>query len=393
MNSENIHWENAKARRYLMEQGGSKAGSYAFLADTQAELRKHLPSGTVYLAPGEDLGRILERIDSSRGKIVRACHPLDVFGMVDVIPSEVTVGGSDAAHAAIERVRANSTSEDVAAYVKYETGKPFDRQVGVLIQDHNEGQSGSIIEHPHHRGVYRIAHGFSEYTFTDKDRELGPIPREVLGLYRKIQESGLMPSSHSFQMEWGARGGQVLFYQARLFKPYEPPADFDIEELSRGLDPDYFDVTKSFDTFGFTGPEGTEVMHRADLSPDNSTRNPEEMIREFLRLREKEPQVAYAFNTFNNRGSSPLFVQPRNMGAYLPYHPNAILEHGDFRWAQKAPVTLVGMGFRLPPQAEKEAITVASTIEEGRSIQRPTEEIRLKVYSNGTHGMIHFVDA
>lgn len=393
MNPESIHWDNAEARRYLMEQGGSKAGSYAFLADTQAELRKHLPSGTVYLAPSEDLGRVLERIDSSRGKIVRVCHPLDVFGMVDVIPSELNVSGKDAVREAIERVRAQSTSEDVADYVEYETGKPFDGKIGVLIQDYNEGKSGSIIEHPHQKGVFRIAHGYSEYTFRETDGDLRTPAREVLGLYRKVQESGLMPSSHSFQMEWGKRDGEVLFYQARLFKPYEPAADFQLDDLNQDFDPDYFDITRPFDTFGLTGPEGTDVMHRADLSVDFSVSDPEAIIREFLRLRENESRVAYAFNTFDNRGSSPLFVQPRNMGAYLPYNPKAILAHGDFRWVQKAPVTLVGMGFRKPPRGEKEAITLGSGIEGGRAIQNPSEEIQLKVYSNGIRGMIHFMEA
>ncbi|MFA6023730.1 MAG: hypothetical protein WC777_00735 [Candidatus Gracilibacteria bacterium] len=392
MSSESIRWENADARRYLMEKGGSKAGSHAFLRDTQANLREHLPSGTVYLAPGEDPVRILERIDFSRQKIVRACHPLDVFGMVDVIPSEAKVRGRDAVLAAIERVRADSTSEDVAAYVEYETGKPFDGQVGILVQDHNEGQSGSIIEHPHQRGVFRIAHEFSEYTFTEADRDLSPVTKKVLALYRKVQESGLMPYSHSFQMEWGERNGGVLFYQARLFKPHEPAADFDLEGLTRDLDGDYFDVTRPFDAFGLTGPEGTEVMHRADLTPDISTRNSEETIREFLQLRENETQVAYALNTFHNRESLPLWVQPRNIGAYLSYQ-TSILAHGDLRWVKRAPVSLVKMGFRKPPRGEKEAITLTSIIEEGRSIQRPYEEIRLKVYSNGIQGMIHFMDA
>jgi hypothetical protein len=40
--------------------------------------------------------------------------------------------------------------------------------------------------------------------------------------------------------------------------------------------------------------------------------------------------------------TTPLEIQPRNMQAYIPYQ-TAVLEHGHFRWLQKASVSILGL--------------------------------------------------
>lgn len=406
MNLDEIHWEEPLAHEYLTELGGSKSGAYAYLDDTQPVLRPHLPSGTKYLAPEDNVEKFLDKIDYSKPKIVRGCHPLDVFGMVDVIPTQIDVRGREAVRQAVyDLLGWTRKNREARSFIEYESGQPFDGKVGILVQDFCGKVRGSIIQHPHERELYRIGHvapAFIGDEIVDEDNCDGTgnvieqfhfmrnkndpkkfkktpshekeITKRIIQLYRKIQESGLMPASHSFQMEFGQEDdtGEIKFYQARLFKPFQPMADFDLNDLDlEGK----WSVTSPYNAFGITSPEGSEIMHRAELT------------KEFINRRKKERQVVYAHNAYEHRQTTPLDVQPRNIYGFLPYQHHCILEHGYYRWSQKAPVTLVGAGSQMPGVfwgSDKNPFY--------EPVQKINQTVRVKLFSNGFRGIIQFVE-
>ena len=412
MKPEQIEWQNSEAQRYLDEQEGSKSGAHNFLFDNHPDLRQHLPTDTHYIAPGEGPEPAIAKMDLSKTKIVRGCHRLDVTGMVDVIPTRVC-GGTEGVRMAIEQVLQGARSKDVRDFVEYESGIPFDGNVGILVQDFNRGESGSVIEHPHKKGAYRITvnklpganeDGYirmSEKMYDSDGRtlhqykryenkcgampsgldDLGELPppedldrgalssedaKKVIELYRRIYETGLMPASHSYQMEFGMRQNQILFYQSRIFRPFEPAGEFSIEEIEKesgfgGLKSD----TLIYNSFGITPAEGWELPLG-------------ELNTEFIERYAGENRMAYGYNNFCNRQCAPLNVQPRNLAVYMPYQHANVFEHGHFRWMQKAPVSLIGV--RTSLREQKLGFT---DMTERQSID---EKIRVRVYSNGMQG-------
>lgn len=391
---EDIQWENSDAKEYLADMGGSKSGAHAFLQDTQPELHDHLPPNTHYLAPGEDVKKFLDKVSFRNQVVVRGCHALDVTGMVDVVPTEVGVSGREQVRKAIASVLESARSDDVKSYMEYESGMPFDGEIGILVQDYCKGVRGSIIEHPHERGIFRIGSEYDgevdEMVCDEQGRQFklfGKIEKrgirevkddfwgartraqEVIDFYRMVQESGLMPETHSFQMEFGKeqKTGKLRFFQARLFKPFEPFADFDaLEQFSGDAG---VSITNEFGVFGITPPEGSAVMYRAELD------------REFVdRWRNKE-NVAYAYNNYGHHEVTALDVQPRNMAAYLPYQPVSVLEHGHFRWMQKAPLSLIGLGRKIPGKDWMPGPDL---------IQNISDVVKLRIVSDGFCGVIRF---
>lgn len=400
---DHIEWENALAKQYLLEQGGSKAGAYAFLRDTQPALQKHLPKAD-YLPPGEDVETFLDRIDFSQPKIVRGCDALDVNGMVDVLDtwqeprsysfaprkSLSDAERKEAIRKAIHDIRNSARHDVVRQFVEYESGKPFDGDIGVLVQDFCDYMPGSIIEHPHRKGMYRMAdiggavfeelydangRQFSRTQHETSDRvgDVDTKAASAIKLYRKIQDAGLMPGHYSWQMEFGARHNDIRFYQARLFRPYEKPADFAIRDVlhSNAMT----EKTRLHDVYGITPAEGLETMYRVPMYTG-------EVDVDLVEKYKNHPHVAYAFSGVN-RQSTSLLSRPRNMAAFLTYQQYS-LEHGYYRWAQKAPVTLLGMG---------------AYDRKGRHVdhdsffpENSADETRVKIFSNGVEGAIQFVE-
>lgn len=359
---EQIAWENPVAEQYLRERGGSKNGSREFLRDTKPGLQPHLPHGD-YLSPEEqDIERFLDTIDFTRGKVVRACLWLDVFGVVDATPTKISNGREETRKIIFELLAA-AHDPSVGSYIEYESGKPFDKKIGILVQDYCGEVGGSILEHPHERGIFHVAKvvrnpsrqgedAISESVYDESGYMLDEAPDQkrgqnkrlqadpdssvpdIIALYKKIRESGLFPSSWSFQMEYGydTKGGRnalVQFYQARLFRPYSPAADFDLAELIHKkcmLEV----LTARYGTYGVT-PVGGLVVPCANLSARSS---------EKFAI---HPSMAYIYDTEQSRqASTPLKVQPKNMSAYLAVGTKP-LEHGNYRWIQKANVALTGM--------------------------------------------------
>lgn len=392
MKLKDIHWQESDAEEYLTKLGGSKSGAYQYLFDVSSDFHRHLPTGTRYLAPGDDVEKFLDKLDYTRSKIVRACHPLDLLGMVDVIPTlRVFQPNRDTVRHAILTLLQDSEDSAIRSFVDYESGATFDGKIGILVQDFCGFERGSIVEHPHQRGLYRIGREYETFSSTtnlheemfvenggmldllrmsmqfrgeykfilEKSTIDSSEVQRVIELYRRVQDSGLMPASHSFQMEYGIddRTEEVMFFQSRLFRSFQPRAAYDPE-----YDPFTSKQTLPYLTFGITPESGIE-MPLAELNADQVERY------------RAQDQVAYAYDAFRHRHTTQLDVQPRNLGAYFPSQ-SYILEHGHFRWAQKAPVTLLTLYNRLRTEWVKR---------HGQEGQ--TEEMKVKITSNGIRGV------
>jgi hypothetical protein len=448
-------WENPDAFEYLTELGGSKSGATAYLADTCPELHPQLPKGA-YLEPWEDADDFLdEKVDLREGKVVvRGCHSRDVYGMVDVletlvVPSDGQMSLSERLtrdrearrvcrervertptdikalrkelREAILRIRDQAHAEDVRGYVEYESGAPFDGQIGILAQDCCGDVRGSVVEHPNEKGGFRISISTPSYSthnpwdveesaFVDSglcvsagkpgSGRMGFDPdtiKQIIGLYRTVRDTGIMPASYSFQMEFGlpevdgrsgtkrrlSSGGEHLpvFYQARLFRPYQGRADFTIDEIIRKTKKEGSFVTSNYyDSFGITPPEGI-TLRLAELD--------EEFIEKFQGV----DHIAYAHNLFNqSHHGAPLSIRPRNMEAYIPYS-SKLLEHGYFRWMQKAAVT-TPLGTRLSQgRLRRKGLDPVSLSDQIIRInENPKWDLRVQVICDGIRSAVRVIE-
>ena len=350
-----LSWGDNKAMESITN-GGSKAGPVRHILNNfeGENLREHLPANSDYLEPGGDINSFLKKIDFSKPKIVRACHTFDFNGMVDVIETHKKIYGLENVRQSIEQILKQADSDSVKSWMKYETGIDFDGKVGILVQDYIGPVTGSIIEYPHEKGTYRI---FTEDTtippnqsiaadlvvdenfvidesISDEiktyrrdsnsiknDNEFYEHSLDVINLYKKIRDSGLIPDSHSFQMEFGidTKTNSVKFYQARIFRP------FVTKEPGNTL-------FLPYQSFGTTN--GSELIL------------PLRYLSTYA-IGSHEPS-AYVFQnsklgSHDHRKPSGLDVMPNNLYAYLiPGDTSGkLLDHGHFRWIQKAPVVAI----------------------------------------------------
>ena len=399
-----IKWQEPLAGEYIRELGGSKSGAYEYLYDTQPNLRRHLPTGTKYLPPGGDISKFVEGLDYAKPKVVRGCDREDFVGMVDAIDTVKSVKGRLAVKKAIDDVLKQAAGEDVRSFVEYESGIPFDGKVGILVQDYYGEERGSIIEHPHMKGIYRVGkvtptvlHDIARLTGRevsvvgqyDVDEEVCDVSGKaidqfkigagdnigfklsqsieqdeaikVIELYRRIADSGLIPDGYSFQMEYGIDKvtKQPIFYQARLFRPFVDRANYEKDDVDWD-----FNSTSIFNAFGVTPKEGIEA-HLAYLDEDG------------IKHSSDKGNIAFTYSASgkNQRGSTSLDIQPKNMKVYLPYQ-RQLLEHGHYRWLQKAPVSLAATIKSIEDELDNSIHFVAK------------DGVKVKVWSNGIVGGI-----
>lgn len=368
----NLTYDNAEARAYLEQRGGSKAGVHAYLFDKEPELRKHLPKSD-YLPAEEDAEIFAESIDFDTPKIVRGCHYLDVTGLVDVLKTQI-VRTRQQLRRAIENIRTSAKSDAVKNFAEYESDKPFDGKIGVLVQTYHGEHHGSIVEHPHKKGIYRIEEQiptqgdgiFSPKTWvntyfadsTGRLLNIDTIKRmrmpgqsltsyvtpgymnnsrleyltRAVALYRKVVESGIYPHSHAPHMEFGIDGKtrEIMAYQARIFRAYEEAQDFDPHELIRKQKNSLaYGLSLPFQTFGIT--QGMTLPMTV-------------MYRDSVAKHKDKKEMAYAWGNASSRKSTDLDIMPKNISAFLPFQFAHALEHGYFRWIQKADVSVLGFG-------------------------------------------------
>jgi len=386
-----LRWQDSRARECIL-RGGSKAGTYEYLYETQPTLRKHLPTDSHTLEHSADIEHFLSQVDFSKAKAVRGCHPLDFVGMVDVIPTGFTEG-IDGVRSDIHEILEAANSSEVRRFMEYETGKPYDGKIIVFVQDKcGSGVRGSIIEHPHEKGIYRIGQvtkeGLRENVseiccsndarmINNRDSKKDKLVfkpddgfvvftkdqvKRIINLYEAIKDSGLIPEGYSFQMECGIgwTTNEVMFYQARLFKPFQERASFDVLDIYNGLDLSIKDKTLQYDVFGVTPEMGIE-LGLVEL-------NEESLVKYSSRK-----EMAYGCNLSGEHKGTPLNIMPENLVAYFPDRPE-VLGHGNYRWLQKADYGL---------------IAVRKKIKE--SIQSLDEEIKVRIYSDGIRGLVCLV--
>lgn len=399
INLSTLHWQDSRARDCVL-RGGSKAGAYEYLYETQPQLRKHLPKDAKYLSPGEDVRKFLDGVNLSMPKVIRGCHPLDFVGMVDVIDTEKDIFGRFGVINAIGRVREQAQNAKVKSFVEYESGEPFDGEIGIQVADYYNFQDafgnvhsckrGSIVEHPHERGIYRIcmvspSEGRKEYveeeicdasgrairlgdtktnseTVYKTDEQYPAVSanegKKIIALYKAIYDSGLIPPEYSFQMEYGIDNkDEIIFFQARLFRPFQERADFDLSPKQ------WTHTTFPWHSFGITPKGGIELV---------ATRLEKDRVDKLS----KKSTVAYSYNAINHRESTPLDVQPNNMAAFLAFQ-NHVLEHGYYRWLQKALIAISGAG------------GVTKIHEMVSSSDKP---VKIRICSNGIYGGISIIE-
>jgi hypothetical protein len=349
-----LSWGDKKAMESITG-GGSKAGPVRHILNNYEgeNLREYLPANSDYLEPGGDINSFLQKIDFSKPKIVRACHPFDFNGMVDVIETHKNINGREIVRQSIEQILKQADSDSVKSWMKYESEIDFDGKVGILVQDYIGPVTGSIIEYPHEKGTYRI---FTEDTTTPPNESIAAdlvfdgtsfidefntkdqktfkgnnticsnnsyhdSTPQIVELYKKVKDSGLIPDSHSFQMEFGidTKTNRVKFYQARIFRP------FVTKEPGNTL----FCPYRSFGT-----TNGSELIL------------PLRYLSTYA-IGSQEPS-AYVFHNSNpgsddHRKPSGLDVMPNNLCAYLipADTSHKLLNHGHFRWIQRAPVVAI----------------------------------------------------
>ena len=396
-----LHWQEPKAKQYLEQLNGSKSGAHFFLYDTQPDLRAQLPTNAKYLAPGDDVEQFVKSLDYAKPKVVRGCHLLDFVRMVDVIDTVKASKGRLDVRKAIDDVLEQAAGEDVRSFVEYESGIQFDGKIGILVEDYYGEERGSIVEHPHMKGIYRVGkvtptvlydlaqlstvgkYNVDEEICDVNGRVIDPFntkstenivfqsfqsieqdeARKVINLYKKISDSGLIPEGYSFQMEYGINKTtqEPIFYQARLFKQFAERASYEIDVLEWDC------RTTPFSTFGITPESGIEV-------------NLAYLDEEGIKHSSNKESVAFAYSASgkNQRGSTSLDIQPKNMKVYLPYQEQ-LLEHGHYRWLQKAPISLPSVVREIDDKLES---SIHFAAEEG---------IKVRVCSNGIVGGIKLI--
>lgn len=376
--------------RHLFEGGGSKAGAHSFLRENRPQLEGNLPAGTVHYVPGEgSKDHLLGSLDGTYPKIVRMCHLMDVEYLINSVPSVVAETREQVSEA-VDKILRFAESPEFKAYFEYDIGGAYDGKMSVLVQDWCGPKKGSILEHPHQRGIYRISHvsPVSEmHTMVtedvcrddgkpfDLDAMRGKNPRDVvlnqstshhagengkiISLYRQVAESGMLSPNISFQMEYGISSseGKVMCYQVRPFHRFETPIPMDMSSLNGARVTRY--MTNPYNCFGVC-PEGVGPMPISSLFSHHMVGG------------ETPARIAYQYSVGGNSFVDlPLTGVPRNMAAYMT-EDTAALGRRHFRFMQKSKVTFLGI-----PKKRMEDLEAV-----GRSVT---------VFSDGIQGVVCYV--
>lgn len=342
-----------KATPYISEAGG-KIGGLNYLRATTPEL-KHAILPVQVVKPGERLPEIKVPAGEDGRFIVRGSHWMDFQGLVDVLETKVDDEHIDWL---VQDIQAHAKLPYVMAYGRYEN-PAYDGKIFVGIQPYLNCQRGSIVEHPNNPDHYVVSFVDPDYetgrdsavtalynaaeddlqhisgSFNEVTGDINSRVRQIVELYRQVDSSGLVRPKFTFQMEFLNATEQIYIAQIRAFKE-KAQAKFELEAQERLV-------------FGITAAEG--VVLPVSLSPDgfaygdcptfNST---------WAYLKPCEPARYSMRNIFHPKSEEDkqmdsLRFQPKKLGAYLVGQSfgsqvNTSLEHGHFRMAQKADLTI-----------------------------------------------------
>lgn len=358
--------------RQCLAYGGGKAGFARFAKQKLPKVAEYIPDGEfIDAASASDpakLENFLKSIESSNSeKILRGCTSFvegyssgeqeainDFCGVVDVLDTIQTHSKKYVllnAPIILDRARTN----EVKSHLKWETEIEFDGNIGLLVQDYKESDTGGyVIQHPSNEGTFIIETEKKSWdsvvssVITDKSRHTDYLAdKEVdilVDLYKEIKDSGLIPKEYTFQIEYCIDEQYRLWIlQIRLFRKKEESANFAIPN-----DLDFYSA--HYKSFGVTPKEG-EPLVLAHLNSEKINS---------LKDREK---VAYSLRS-EFHVSPPLEFQPKNIFAFIAESTNqAFLGHGYTRFMMKS--------------------------ELGMLVKKISDDIgvrRIRVFSNGIYG-------
>lgn len=367
-----------EAAATIQEYGG-KLGGLKFLETKEGFNDYLLPMKVV--RPGEIWNQTPGMVDN----IVRASHPHDFQGLVNVVQSEKINVRRQSVEDTIERIRSHARSEQVMAYAQYEN-PAYDGNVVVCVQSLMDGKTmrtdkyrrGSVVEHPNRPGTYLAewVDEFEDFMGGDQSvltsalynddgervqsffamREPPKNAASLIALYKKIRGANLVRDDYTFQMEFGEVPDVFQFvYQVRALMK-KATADFTVDQ----------DDATSNVVFGITPAQGVELpVYVEDRGYVAS------------------PEEPFAILTPRPRDRRNLSFRPKNVAAYLAgtmYGRSALpnMQHGNFWKAQKADVTLF------------ERHEFESLVDEGSDLRRPQEgvqEAKIRVISDGIHAI------
>ncbi len=340
-----------KAAPYIEEAGGKIGGLNYLMAMIPGLRNAILPVQVV--KPNERVKEIKVPTGEDGRFIVRGSHWMDFQGLVDVLDTQV---GEDPGYLARD-VQEYAKLPYIVAYGRYEN-PAYNGRICVGIQPYLYCQRGSIVEHPNIPNQYVVSvvepdyepgsdsaltvlYGMEE---NDCHRISGDLEmaggtyeeriKEIVEMYRQVDDSGLVRPGYSFQMEFLNASEQIYVAQVRAFKKKEE-AKFELDGDDRLV-------------FGITSPKG--MVLPVYLSPDGFAHDdhpnpnsawaylkPCEIRRSWKDLlRPKDPEQIKA---------DLLKFQPQRLAAYLigqsfSSQVNTTLEHNHFRMAQKADITV-----------------------------------------------------
>jgi len=326
-----------EAAPFILENGG-KMGGLEFLRAKNASLRKAILPAQVLKADEEWHGATVEPGEGDK-YIVRASHPHDFQGLVDVISTEVVEKGADIGKV-VDSMRDWAKRDFVMAYGRYENPQ-YDGNIAIGVQPYVSCWAGSVVEHPNRPGEYVISYVNKNARWNSVsglkidtgiyseaedcceglggDRIESKKAKKVVQLYKLVERSNLVQNGLSFQMEFLDSGGSVFIAQVRAFHQ-KKIANFTLEGRERLV-------------FGVTDPEGVELPVLQSPDGFDSDRKP-------LSSGER-----WAFLKTQHDGPLRFEFQPQNMEVFLISQSwrsgnTTSLEHYHFRYAQKANVTV-----------------------------------------------------
>lgn len=292
---------------------------------------------------GQSLDTVLRDFNSFRKPvIVRGSHPNDYHGFIDVIPTIRDVSTISELEKAIDKIESTVASEDVRVHAE-DWGQPYTPTVHILIQEQSPSFAvGSMLRHPHNGNIEIIYFDLSEdgryypsYAWVNKkglthlsssgisDAEI----EELIELYKKIENSGIVDNEWAQQVEFGLK--PLNFFQARPFKKLRTAEEFAIPEPA--------DKTKPYLTtnccFGITDSKGIEM--RFQIASTGDAKFWDSMVA-------KEGEYGLIL-TDKTRRSFPVGKRFGNIRAYCSISSlDHLLLHPDYRLMKKAEYGLAG---------------------------------------------------
>jgi len=326
--------------KYISTYGG-KAGGIFFLRDFGGFEKNLLPI-KFYLDGNQGFDEIRGSLPKHfENMIVRASHPNDYWGLVDVLDTVKNVGTLDELEEKIMQIRTAANSRDVLEYNRYEN-QSYDGKIRIFGQPQLGGSRGSMIEHPHKRGTYLIdivSPYVGDFSYIERvvidEKEINidhvhysrlpeseDLMRKIVNLYEDVKNTGFIPDVYSFQMEFGFPDegaiDRVFFYQARPFKKFEKSL-FNLD---------------GYDTF-----DNRQISYCLGITPQTGLVLP--VITSFCSVDVNTIDYPFALVLSNLTYRQKPDFRPKNMIAFLPIGNRVdTLEHNTYKWMQKAKVSI-----------------------------------------------------